>query len=270
MAKQGNYVDVGPVSSLVNGVANTWNQAMKRVSGINPITNAPRKQVRPEAEQLRRDVEEVAARKSVDTAYQPTTSAFIATQPAPKPVLTQPAPTQAAPTSTNNGRVQVPIAVPDRGKTQPGPKPSLINGLSPAQFDKLVELESGRHGYTALHEGSKAYGRYQFIPSTAAEYSARLGFKGDEWKTPENQDKMFQAFTYDNIRKLVDNNMPVNMFNIYGSHQQGSTGFRDIMNNNITPKLERSMRSNLPGSDNLSGQELRTAWINHWKERTQL
>lgn len=136
----------------------------------------------------------------------------------------------------------------------------------PTDFvNRLAKLEAGDRGYTAVNEGSGAYGRYQFIPETAKYYAAKLGFAGDSWKLPKNQDAMFAAFTADNIRQLQRLGMPTDAFHVYGAHQQGAKGFSDIMGGNITPERERSMRANLPSAlRGLGGMQLRNAWINHW------
>jgi len=246
---QGNYVD----TSAFSGLANWWKNTMDRVNKIDPITNEPYKtQTVPKAKQENTNM-----------------SAFASPVVAEKPV-TVPAKAPVSALVQDPNRVQVSIPVPNNKPTQPGPKEGMITGLSPKEVEHLVFLESGNKGYDAVNKNSGAYGKYQFIPSTAAEYAKRLNIKGDDWKTPENQDKMFQAFTYDNVEGLRDRGMPVNLFNVYGAHQQGVSGFTDIMNNKLTPKLERNMRANLPDSKGLKGQELRSAWINYWKDRTTM
>jgi hypothetical protein len=144
--------------------------------------------------------------------------------------------------------------------------PAYTPSSSSVDLAKIASLESGKAGYTAYNKGSGAYGKYQFIPSTAAAYSKKLGFKGDEWKLPENQEKMFSAFMQDNAAGLKRKGLPVDTFHVYGAHQQGLTGFTNILNNNISPKLERNMRSNLPSSyRNLEGEDLRNAWLSYWR-----
>ena len=145
---------------------------------------------------------------------------------------------------------------------------SAAIGLSKSDLTKLVSIESGNAGYTALNEGSGAYGKYQFIPSTAKKYAEKLGIKGDAWKTPANQDRMFLEFTKDNIEGLKKKGLDTDIFHIYGAHQQGLTGFENILKGNITPELERNMKSNLPASmSNLKGQELGQAWKDYWTKR---
>lgn len=146
----------------------------------------------------------------------------------------------------------------------------MASELSQEDIDRLAQIESGSKGYTAHNTRSGAYGKYQFIPSTAAAYAKRLGLEGDEWKTPENQDRMFAEFTKDNARQLERKGLPTDLFHIYGAHQQGVRGLTDILEGNLTPKLERNMRSNLPDDyQDLEGTELRDAWVSYWKDRTQ-
>ena len=143
----------------------------------------------------------------------------------------------------------------------------LAEGLATSLVDRVAAVESGGD-YSAVNPSSGAYGKYQFIPSTAKEYSKKLGFEGDSWKTPENQEKMFSAFMADNIRGLQDKGVEVNPFTVYGAHQQGLTGFSKILEGELTPRLEANMRSNLPrGFSNLRGLDLRDAWINYWRNK---
>ena len=143
-----------------------------------------------------------------------------------------------------------------------------VDGLAANLYSpSIAKVESG-DDYTAVNPTSGAYGKYQFIPSTAREYATKLGLEGDSWKTPENQEKMFSAFMADNIRGLQNKNLEVNPFTVYGAHQQGLTGFSNIMAGNLTNKLEANMRSNLPNQfKGLQGMDLRNAWVNYWRNR---
>lgn len=150
-------------------------------------------------------------------------------------------------------------------------RPNTVYNLSPEELSRLAFLESSGNGYTAFNEGSKAYGKYQFIPDTAAALSERLGLKGDEWKTPENQEKLMQLHTTDNMLGLQRKGLPTDLFHIYGAHQQGLTGFSNILAGKLTPFLEKKMRGNLPKEyRNLSGIPLRDAWVSYWQGRTTL
>lgn len=248
MTNRRNMVDTGwldsaisSVSKATDGLAGLWIGPSKPA----PVTNKqPQSKLEQEAEQLRR----FAARQMAyyDQLDAPVSAFTAPVNAEPKLVAVQP-------------------------KATPKPVPSLVKGLTQAQLDRLVEVESGNKDYTAYNEGSGAYGRYQFIPNTAKAYAKKLGIKGDKWKTPANQDKMFAAFTADNIRGLERKGLPTDLFHIYGAHQQGLSGFSDIMKNNLNPQLEQKMRNNLPGdTSKLAGTDLRNAWINHWQERLKL
>lgn len=139
--------------------------------------------------------------------------------------------------------------------------------LSDDDFNKLISIESANN-YSALNPTSKAYGRYQFIPSTASSYATKLGIPLDQWKTPENQDKMFKAFTEDNIKQLKSYGIPITPFSIYGAHQQGAKGFSGIMSGKLSDTLENNVRSNVPEQyKSLKGRELIDAWQNHWQQK---
>lgn len=168
----------------------------------------------------------------------------------------------------------VPGFKPAQNKPTTQPVSSFVSspdtGIKPEYIERLAEVESGNLGYDAVNPSSGAYGKYQFIPSTAKAYAEKLGIQGDDWKTPENQDRMFSAFTSDNVRGLRSKNLPTDLFHIYGAHQQGLTGFSNILAGKLTPRLEANMRSNVPNQyKNLSGTDLRDAWINYWKNRMQ-
>ena len=155
-------------------------------------------------------------------------------------------------------------------QTTSNPVEGLAASFNPVSEDtrSIIGKVESADDYTAVNPTSGAYGKYQFIPSTAKEYATKLGLEGDSWKTPENQEKMFSAFMADNVRGLQSKNLEVNPFTVYGAHQQGLTGFSNIMAGNLTSKLEANMRSNLPNQfKNLQGMDLRNAWVNYWRNR---
>ena len=134
---------------------------------------------------------------------------------------------------------------------------------------KMVRAESARGGYHAKNRKSGAYGRYQILPKIAKHYARKLGIPYSKWKTPANQDRIFQAILRDNIRSLKRNNIKINAFTIYGIHQQGPSGFRAIVNNKrLTKRLERNIRHNLPGKlRSVHRTKLRKTWMRYWKKR---
>jgi len=85
--------------------------------------------------------------------------------------------------------------------------------------EKIVKVETRHGSYTALNPKTGAYGRYQIIPSTARLYSKKLHIPFNQWKRPENQDKIFKALLADNIKRLEEEGVEVNAFTVYGCHQ---------------------------------------------------
>lgn len=134
---------------------------------------------------------------------------------------------------------------------------------------KMVKAESARGGYHAKNKKSGAYGRYQIIPKTARYYAKKLGIPYSRWKRPANQDKIFQAILRDNILSLKRNNIKISAFTIYGTHQQGPSGFRAIVKNRrLTKRLESNIRRNLPRSlRSVHRKKLRSTWMHYWKKR---
>lgn len=132
-------------------------------------------------------------------------------------------------------------------------------------YNKIIQAESGG-SYTALNEGSGAYGKYQFIPSTMEGLAKDLNISIEQAKTPQGQEAMFKEFTNRNVASLEKANIPINTFTVYGSHQQGSYGFQQILKNNITPTIERNMLSNLPPSGRITG-DTRVDWLNYWANK---
>ena len=92
-------------------------------------------------------------------------------------------------------------------------------------------FENGGNYFGKPNPHSGAYGRYQFIPSTAAQYCAKAG--GGccaTWKqSPACQDKMFLLFTQDNAASLANNHVPINTCTLYIAHQQGVAGLTWLM-----------------------------------------
>lgn len=140
-------------------------------------------------------------------------------------------------------------------------------------MDKLIEIESTGKGYTAQNPKSSAYGKYQFIEKTARELAGKLGIPFNEWKKPENQERMFQEFTRQNIRGLKQAGLEPNAFNIYGAHQQGVAGLKDILSNDPARYSKRAgnMIKNL-GSDYKEGmtlKQIREKWLSKYTKKTR-
>lgn len=162
-------------------------------------------------------------------------------------------------------------------------------GVDPKSMQVLVKLESGNTGYTARNPSSSAYGKYQFMTGgkegaeggTGLAYARKLGYEGNEgkdlrsWMTPERQDQMFEEFTRDNLASLKANRLPQDTFHLYGAHQQGMKGFKEILSATRDGKLSdiraSKIKNNLPKGalHNLKGKALADAWVKYYKNKTQ-
>jgi len=134
---------------------------------------------------------------------------------------------------------------------------------------KLVKVESTTGSYHTKNRKSGAYGRYQIMPKTATAYAKKLKIPKSKWKTPHNQDKIFEAILKDNIQSLKRNKIKISAFSIYGAHQQGAGGFNAIVKNKkLTKKLERNIRHNLPKKLRLTSRSnLKRTWMKYWKKK---
>ena len=149
----------------------------------------------------------------------------------------------------------------------------LLQGCGSPDIDeiaeKIVKVETRHGSYTALNPKTGAYGRYQIIPSTARLYSKKLHIPFNQWKRPENQDKIFKALLADNIKRLEEEGVEVNAFTVYGCHQQGATGFTCIMRDEeLPPEFYPKLRRNLPQTyRHIKNEKLREIWIDYWKKK---
>ena len=134
---------------------------------------------------------------------------------------------------------------------------------------KIVKVETKNGKYTALNRGSGAYGRYQIMPGTAKYYTKKLNIRHAQWKRPYNQDKIFKALLLDNMSDLHKNGHDITAFTVYGCHQQGATGFNNIVRNkNMSNKMYHKLRCNLPSKyRNVKKEHLRKTWMNYWKNK---
>ena len=134
---------------------------------------------------------------------------------------------------------------------------------------KVVKYESRSGGYHVRNRSSGAYGRYQIMPRTARAYARKLNIPYSKWKQPKNQDRIFKAIMKDNIRSLKRNGLEISAFSLYGTHQQGASGFKAIMKNKkLSKSLERNLRQNLPQKyRRVNKKHLRTAWVQYWKKK---
>jgi len=134
---------------------------------------------------------------------------------------------------------------------------------------KVVKYESTTGSYHTQNKKSGAYGRYQIMPRTASAYARKLHIPQSQWKTPQNQDKIFKAILSDNIQSLKRNGIKISAFSIYGTHQQGAGGFNAIVKKkSLSKRLERNLRHNLPKKlSRTSKSKLKKTWMNYWKKK---
>ena len=97
------------------------------------------------------------------------------------------------------------------------------SGGSGSYLSNLADVESGDN-WNALNQGSKAFGKFQFIPSTEKAYASKLGISIDQARTPEGQMAMVSAFTNDNKNGLIKAGFEPTQKNLYMAHQQGLGG----------------------------------------------
>jgi hypothetical protein len=134
---------------------------------------------------------------------------------------------------------------------------------------KLIKIETSTGKYDEINPYSGAYGRYQIMPQTAKRYAKKLSIPINKWKIEKNQDKIFQAMLKDNIVGLKKQKYKITLFALYGTHQQGLSGFFKITKNRkLTKYIERNMRKNLPKKyNNINRNILRIVWIMYWKKK---
>lgn len=111
--------------------------------------------------------------------------------------------------------------------------------------DNIIDRFEASGGYHTEGLRSSAYGRYQFMPDTAANYCGRVSSYdccGDEWKTGTNaescQDEMYTLFTADNARLIGNYGLEVNSCTVYIAHQQGAGGLAWLAGGNLPTSFE--------------------------------
>lgn len=141
---------------------------------------------------------------------------------------------------------------------------------SGSYLDNLTLVESGVDGYKAENARTGAYGRYQILPSTAKDYFGKDGITENNWKTAENQDKIFTMITDTNRAELRKAGVEDTQLNLYGAHQQGLTGYKEILDSaNNGTKLSSvrisKIRGNLPNNGKgVADDEIANEWFKYW------
>lgn len=108
------------------------------------------------------------------------------------------------------------------------------SNFNKSTYDKnLSEVESGGN-YNAYNATSKAFGKYQFVPSTINSLIKQDGGKhtiDEVRKSPELQDYYYDKLTKENINTLKSNGVPVNNFTVYMAHNLGPSQTENFFSN---------------------------------------
>ena len=108
------------------------------------------------------------------------------------------------------------------------------SNFNKSAYDKnLSEVESGGN-YNAYNATSKAFGKYQFVPSTINSLIKQDGNKhtiDEVRKSPELQDYYYDKLTKENINTLKSTGVPVNNFTVYMAHNLGPSQTENFFSN---------------------------------------
>ena len=108
------------------------------------------------------------------------------------------------------------------------------SNFNKSAYDKnLSEVESGGN-YNAYNATSKAFGKYQFVPSTINSLIKQDGGKhtiDEVRKSPELQDYYYDKLTKENINTLKSTGVPVNNFTVYMAHNLGPSQTENFFSN---------------------------------------
>ena len=108
------------------------------------------------------------------------------------------------------------------------------SNFNKSTYDKnLSEVESGGN-YNAYNATSKAFGKYQFVPSTINSLIKQEGDKhtiDEVRKSPELQDYYYDKLTKENISTLKSTGVPVNNFTVYMAHNLGPSQTENFFSN---------------------------------------
>lgn len=108
------------------------------------------------------------------------------------------------------------------------------SNFNKSAYDKnLSEVES-EGNYNAYNATSKAFGKYQFLPSTINSLIKQEGGKhtiDEVRKSPELQDYYYDKLTKENINTLKSTGVPVNNFTVYMAHNLGPSQTANFFSN---------------------------------------
>lgn len=148
---------------------------------------------------------------------------------------------------------------------------STAAGVTPGMtgdknIDYLQSKEGANNTYTTPNAaGSSAYGRYQFMPSTAKMYASKIGIDPNKWDTPENQDKIMQYANQDYANYLQKWDRQDSPSNRYVVHQLGPSRAKRYFTDSLTDKDFKVMNDNLPSDLRAKDNEtIRRNWMNKY------
>lgn len=146
----------------------------------------------------------------------------------------------------NQGFTPNPTIPRDMNQTQT----QLRTGLAqPAEsnFSHISKHEGIDNKYdTKNMAGSSAYGRYQFMPSTAKMYASKIGINPEQWQVPANQEAIMKYADQDYAKYLNRWDRENSPSNRYVVHQLGPARARRYFTNTLTDSDVRVMNENLP------------------------
>jgi hypothetical protein len=114
-------------------------------------------------------------------------------------------------------------------------------------IEYIMSKEGKNNSYTTKNmDGSSAYGKYQFMPTTGKYYAKKIGIDPNKWKEPENQEKIMRYALKDYTRLLNTIDIPNRPENLYTVHQLGPSRAKRYFTGKLTDKDLAVMRKNLP------------------------
>ena len=121
------------------------------------------------------------------------------------------------------------------------------SNFNKSAYDKnLSEVESGGN-YNAYNATSKAFGKYQFVPSTINSLIKQEGGKhtiDEVRKSPELQDYYYDKLTKENINTLKSTGVPVNNFTVYMAHNLGPSQTENFFSNDpLTDATKKAIQA---------------------------
>lgn len=146
------------------------------------------------------------------------------------------------------------------------PAPILDNNFMNNYIAKSWEIESNNNP-TAKNKKTGAYGYNQILPKYAQYYADKVNMTIPQSQTISGQRKMAETIYNDSNTFLKKNNFPINMRNLYLTHQQGRQGFKDLMNGKIN---EQALAQNIPTKFLMNAPEkesLRDTYLRYWDSK---